>query len=177
MFSRVQNIIVGDNALAIKAALKQAEQEGFHAESLGSDWQGEASEVGVELAQKLRVATKLQFRPFCLIAGGETTVTIQGDGKGGRNQELALAAVPELAGLENALLITLATDGEDGPTDAAGAVVTGETLQQAESLGLDVAGHLSRNDAYHFFERLGDLLKIGPTGTNVNDLMFLIGSE
>ncbi len=90
---------------------------------------------------------------------------------------MALAAVSELAGLENALLISLATDGEDGPTDAAGAVVTGETLQQAESLGLDVAGHLSRNDAYHFFDRLGDLLKIGPTGTNVNDLMFLIGDR
>ena len=88
-----------------------------------------------------------------------------------------MAAVSQLAGLENALLISLATDGEDGPTDAAGAVVSGETLQRAESLGLDVAGHLSRNDAYPFFDQLGDLLKIGPTGTNVNDLMFLIGGE
>jgi glycerate 2-kinase len=96
------------------------------------------------------------------------------NGKGGRNQELALAAVPELAGLENALLVSLATDGEDGPTDAAGAVVNGETLQRAEELDLSVADYLSRNDAYSFFERLGDLLKIGPTGTNVNDLAFLL---
>jgi hydroxypyruvate reductase len=174
IFSRVQNFIVGDNALAAKAALKQAEKEGFYAESLGSHWQGEAREVGVELSQKLRVTKKLQSRPFCLIAGGETTVIIRGDGTGGRNQELALAAVPELAGMENTLLVSLATDGEDGPSDAAGAVVSGETLGRAEMLGLDVADHLSRNDAYPFFEQLGDLLKIGPSGTNVNDLVFLI---
>ena len=175
IFSRVQNIIVGDNALAIKAALKRAEKEGFKAESLGSGWQGEARKVGLELAQKLRVTTALQSPPFCLIAGGETTVTIQGNGIGGRNQELALAAIPILAGLENTLLISLATDGEDGPTDAAGAVVAGESLQRAQSLDLDPAYYLTRNDSYVLFDRLGDLLKIGPTGTNVNDLMFLVG--
>jgi glycerate 2-kinase len=174
IFSRIQNVIVGDNGLAIQAALKQAEQEGFRSESLGSDWQGEARKVSVELAQKLRVTNTLRSHSFCLIAGGETTVTIKGDGIGGRNQELALAAIPELSGLKNSLFISLATDGEDGPTDAAGAVVNGETLGRAEKLRLDVAGHLSRNDAYPFFERLGDLLKIGPTGTNVNDLVFLI---
>ena len=89
---------------------------------------------------------------------------------------LALAAVPELAGLENVTLITLATDGEDGPTDAAGAVVNGQTLQRAEQLGLTVAEYLPANDAYHFFDQLGDLIKIGPTGTNVNDLTFLVGN-
>jgi hydroxypyruvate reductase len=177
IFSRVQNIIIGDNALAAQAALKQAEREGFYAEALGCNWQGEAREVGTKLAQKLRVTKKLQKSPFCLIAGGETTVTIQGNGTGGRNQELALAAVTELDGLENALLISLATDGEDGPTDAAGAVVNGETLQRAEKLNLSVADYLSKNDAYHFFEQLGDLLKIGPTGTNVNDLVFLVGEN
>jgi hydroxypyruvate reductase len=174
IFSRVDNVIVGDNALAVRVALAQAREEGFIAESLGSDWQGEAREVGLELARKLRVTTALHEYPFCLIAGGETTVTIKGNGTGGRNQELALAAVPELAGLENILLISLATDGEDGPTNAAGAIMNGETLRRAELLGLDVAGHLSQNDAYPFFERLGDLLKTGPTGTNVNDLVFLL---
>ncbi|NTW12136.1 MAG: glycerate kinase, partial [Anaerolineales bacterium] len=113
-------------------------------------------------------------RPFCLIAGGETTVTLRGNGKGGRNQELALAAVEELQGLENVMLISLATDGEDGPTDAAGAVVTGESAQRAERLGLDAADHLFRNDAYHYFQTLGDLILTGPSGTNVNDLVFLI---
>ena len=174
IFSRVQNVIVGDNALAVKAALKQAEQEGFYAESLGSRWQGEARKVGVELVKKLRVTMKSKETPFCLIAGGETTVTIQSNGKGGRNQELALGAASELIGLENTLLISLATDGEDGPTDAAGAIATGETLQRARDLGIDLADYLARNDSYPFFEKLRDLLKIGPTGTNVNDLMFLV---
>jgi hydroxypyruvate reductase len=194
---RVQNIIVGDNKLAALAAVEQAEQEGFQAEILTSELQGEAREVGREVAHRLRSESSIRTRPpfdtaqakFCLIAGGETTVTlrhgshrpdalsggqaIKGEGKGGRNQELALAAVPELAGLKDVMLIALATDGDDGPTDAAGAVVTGESAQRAESLGLDAADHLSRNDAYPFFEQLGDLLKTGPTGTNVNDLIFL----
>jgi glycerate 2-kinase len=170
---RVQNIIVGDNKLAARAALEQVEREGFQAEILTNELQGEAREVGRELAQRLRMESSTRPRPCCLIAGGETTVTLKGSGKGGRNQELALRAVNELSGLKNAILIALATDGDDGPTNAAGAVVTGESAQRAESLGLDAAGHLSRNDAYPFFEALGDLLKTGPTGTNVNDLIFL----
>lgn len=170
---RVQNIIVGDNKLAAKAALKQAEHQGFHAEILTSELQGEARDVGMMLAQRLRNESLKRPRPFCLIAGGETTVTITGNGRGGRNQELALSAVHELDGLEDVMLIALGTDGDDGPTDAAGAVVTGESASRAESLGLDAAGHLSRNDAYPFFQALGDLIKTGPTGTNVNDLVFL----
>lgn len=173
VFARVQNIIIGDNKLAAQAALEQAEQEGFQAEILTNELQGEARQAGRDLARRLRAASSTTTRPFCLIAGGETTVTIKGDGKGGRNQELALAAVDELAGLEDVILIALATDGDDGPTDAAGAVVTGASARRAESFGLEAASHLSRNDAYPFFDRLGDLLKTGPTGTNVNDLVFL----
>lgn len=171
---RIENIIIGDNKLAAQAALMQAKQEGFYAEILTNELQGEAREVGVTLAQRLSDELSRRKRPFCLIVGGETTVTIKGTGKGGRNQELALSAVNELAGLEHGMLISLATDGDDGPTDAAGAVVTGKTAQRAKMLGLDAAGHLSRNDAYPFFEKLGDLLKPGLTGTNVNDLIFLI---
>ena len=178
-----QNIIIGDNGLAARAALEQAKSEGFHAEILTNELQGEAREVGYELAHDLRISISRKTRPFCLIAGGETTVTlrhssgqaIKGGGKGGRNQELALAAVNELAGLKDVLLIALATDGDDGPTDAAGAVVTGDSARRAESLGLRAADHLSRNDAYPFFDALGDLLKTGPSGTNVNDLVFLLG--
>jgi hydroxypyruvate reductase len=173
VFARVQNIIIGDNKLAARAALQQAEREGFHGEILTNELQGEAREVGRELAYHLRLESSRRAHPFCLIAGGETTVTIKGDGKGGRNQELALSAVEGLSGLENVMLIALGTDGDDGPTDAAGAVVTAESARRAESLGLDAADHLSRNDAYPFFEALGDLLKTGPTGTNVNDLTFL----
>ena len=177
VFARVQNTIIGDNKLAAQAAWEQAKREGFYAEILTNELQGEARAVGLELAHRLRIESSRRSRPFCLIAGGETTVTIRGAGKGGRNQELALAAVPEVAGLENALLISLATDGDDGPTDAAGAVVTGESAQRAESLGLDAAGHLWRNDAYPFFEALGDLLKTGPTGTNVNDLVVALAAK
>ena len=169
----VQNMIIGDNKLAARSAVEQAELEGFDAEILTNELQGEAHEVGQDLAHRLRVSISAKPRPFCLIAGGETTVTIKGNGNGGRNQELALAAVDELRDLENVLLVSLATDGDDGPTDAAGAVVTGESAHRAESLGLDAAGYLSRNDSYPFFQALGDLLKTGPTGTNVNDLIFL----
>jgi len=169
----VQNIIIGDNKLAARAALEQAKQEGFEAEILTNSLQGEAREVGRELARRLRVDSSTKTRPFCYIAGGETTVTIRGKGKGGRNQELALGAVDELAGSKDVMLIALATDGDDGPTDAAGAVVTGESARRAESLGLRAADYLSRNDAYPFFAKVGDLLKTGPTGTNVNDLILL----
>jgi hydroxypyruvate reductase len=172
----VQNIIVGDNALASQAALEQAKQEGFDADILMNDLQGEAREEGVMLARLLREETMNRPRPFCLIAGGETTVKIRGKGKGGRNQELALGAVEELSGLENVMLIALATDGDDGPTDAAGAVATGESARRAAALGLDAADHLSQNDAYPFFLKLEDLIKSGPTGTNVNDLIFLVAT-
>jgi glycerate 2-kinase len=171
---RITNIIIGDNKLAATAAKEQARREGFEAEILTNELQGEAREVGMSLAERLRKECAARKLPFCLIVGGETTVTVRGNGKGGRNQELALAAVEELRDLENVMLITLATDGEDGPTDAAGAVVTGESAGRAERLGLDAAGYLSRNDAYHFFQKMGDLLMTGPSGTNVNDLAFLL---
>jgi len=171
LFERVQNLIVGSNPLAAQAALQQAVVEGFHAEFLGEAWQGEARQVGKELCRIL-----MNFpgkSPVCLVGGGETTVTLRGNGRGGRNQELALAAVSELAGIKDVLLVALATDGEDGPTDAAGAVVSGETFSRGSALGLVPEDHLANNDAYPYFERLGDLLKPGPSGTNVNDLYFL----
>jgi len=169
------HVIVGDNKIAAQAAMEQAQREGFESDILTNELQGEAREVGVMLAQKLRDELSIRNHPFCLIAGGETTVTIKGDGKGGRNQELTLAAVSELKGLDDVMLISLATDGEDGPTDAAGAVATGESAQRTESLGIDVTDYLSRNDAYHFFDGLGDLIRTGPSGTNVNDLVFIFG--
>ncbi len=170
LFERVQNVIVGSNALAAQAALEQARREGFQPHFLGDDWQGEAREVSQKLCNLLRQSNLP--RPFCLVAGGETTVTLRGSGRGGRNQELALAAVHELAGMPDVLLVSLATDGEDGPTDAAGAVVSGETCQRGLSVGLSPATFLADNDAYTYFSNLNDLLKPGPSGTNVNDLMF-----
>ena len=108
-----------------------------------------------------------------MIAGGETTVTVRGSGLGGRNLEAALASVYDLAGIDEIALVTLGTDGEDGPTNAAGAVVTGETLKKAVILQLSPGNYLANNDSYHFFEQAGGLIITGPTGTNVNDLAFL----
>lgn len=172
IFSRVQNVLIGSNRLAAQAGLEKAQALGFHTEFLGDTWQGEARDVAAELCRKLKENLP---RPFCLIAGGETTVTLRGHGRGGRNQELALAAAIELKESENVMLITLATDGEDGSIDAAGAVVTGETYRRAIDLGLSPESFLADNDSYSFFESLGDLIKIDPTGTNVNDLTFLFG--
>lgn len=176
LFDHVDNFVIGSNALAAQAALNQASAEGLNTLLLTTYLQGEARQAGRMLAAIARqVAQDGQPipRPACLVAGGETTVTVQGPGKGGRNQELALGAVNELAGLPDIALVTLATDGGDGPTDAAGAVVTGNTVGDARSLGLDPGAFLARNDAYFFFAPLGDLLKPGPTQTNVNDLALL----
>jgi len=112
--------------------------------------------------------------PACLLSGGETTVTVRGKGKGGRNQELALAMVRELAGLEGVLVLSAGTDGTDGPTDAAGAFVDGGTLERARKLGLEPEDYLRENDSYNFFEALGDLFVTGPTGTNVMDLQIAL---
>ena len=172
IFSCVQNVLIGSNQLAAQAGLEQAQALGFHTKFLGDTWQGEARDVATQLCSHLKENLP---RPFCLIAGGETTVTVRGNGRGGRNQELALATVIELKELEDVMFITLATDGEDGSTDTAGAVVTDETLQHAIHSGLDPTQFLDNNDSYSFFETLGDLIKTGPTGTNVNDLTFMFG--
>ena len=177
VFERVQNRIIGSGSIAIRAALTQAQAEGFKAEELTSSLQGEARQMGMELAGRLRARALNGPRPFCVVAGGETTVTLKGKGRGGRNQETALAAVHELDGLEGVLFISIASDGEDGPTDAAGAVVTGETLRRARALGLDPDGALTENDSYSFFDALGDLIRTGPTGTNVNDLVMMVGEK
>jgi hydroxypyruvate reductase len=169
------NCLVGSNETAARAAITHAQQQGFTTELLTTTLQGEARDVGRELAGKIRKAATVgkMSRPFLMIAGGETTVTIRGDGAGGRNQEMALAAVRPLAGLEDVAFIALATDGGDGPTDAAGAVVTGETLGRAQALGMDPPEYLANNDSYTLFSKLGDCLMTGPTQTNVNDLIFL----
>ncbi len=178
LFERVQNHIVCSNYQAAQAGLAQAAAEGWQTLLLTTFLQGEARQAGRMLGAVARQVARTGqplARPFCLVAGGETTVTLRGDGLGGRNQELALGAVSELDGLPGMILAALATDGGDGPTDAAGAVVTGETLARARASGLDPQGFLARNDAYHFFAPLGDLLLTGPTLTNVNDLTFLFG--
>ena len=176
-FERVLNVIVGSNRQGAMAAVANARHQGFEALLLSTYIEGEAREVArvaAGLAKGVRMHNDPLGPPACLVWGGETTVTVRGDGKGGRNQELALAAALALEGWPGVLIMALATDGTDGPTDAAGAVITGRTIERARELGLDPWETLRENDSYPFFDALDDLIKIGATGTNVNDLLFVL---
>lgn len=168
-FLGVREVIVGDNAVAANGALRAAQGLGFDA-TRGPSLSGEASEMAGWLVERARVR-----RTGCAVAGGETTVTVgRAAGRGGRNQELALAGAIILAGKDDVVLATLATDGVDGPTDASGAIVTGQTCATARTLGADPAAFLARHDSYSFFDKVGKHLKLGPTGTNVNDLALVL---
>ena len=176
VMSKISNNIIGSLTTAITSAERAAKKLGYNTTILSTKLVGEAREVGKvfgSILTNMVESDKLIQKPACVIAGGETTVTISGNGKGGRNQELALGAVGQIDNLPDCCLITLATDGEDGPTDAAGAFVTGRTKSRAEEKGLNHEQYLANNDAYNYFRITGNLVKIGPTGTNVNDLLFL----
>lgn len=176
VFATVYNLIVGSNEIAARAALNRARESGLNTQLLSTYVEGEAREVAKVLAAVAKEMAKSGQpipRPACLVVGGETTVTITGEGKGGRNQEIALAAALAIEGWEDVMVVTLATDGTDGPTDAAGGVATGETVAWARELGLDPEEYLANNDSYHFLEALGELIVTGPTNTNVNDLAFV----
>jgi glycerate 2-kinase len=173
--NRTQNVIVASNELAAAAAEAEARRLGFHTMVLSTFIEGEAREVArvfAAIAREIAASDRPVARPACLIAGGETTVTLRGRGRGGRNQELALAAALRIQGLDDVIIVSLATDGTDGPTDASGALADGQTVQRAAACGLDAQAHLDRNDAYPFFAALDNLLLTGPTNTNVNDLIF-----
>jgi hydroxypyruvate reductase len=180
-FVGAQTVVIGDIALAAAAAAASAQALGYHTTVRATDVQGEAREVGARFGQMLRdlrVGSGETGQPTCVVMGGETTVTVRGRGRGGRNQELALAAAGVLDGLPQTLLAAFGTDGTDGPTDAAGAVADGTTLARARARGLDPARALADNDAYAFFDALDDLIVCGPTNTNVNDLWVgLIGAH
>jgi glycerate 2-kinase len=176
IFKKTYNLIIGSNEVAAQAAIATAQELGFNVLFLSTYVEGEAREVAkvfAAVAKEIVRYGRPLSRPACVVAGGETTVTITGAGMGGRNQELALAAALALEGWDDTILVSLATDGTDGPTDAAGAIASGSTLSRAESLGLSAEKYLADNDSYHFFEQLGDLIMTGPTNTNVNDLIFV----
>jgi glycerate 2-kinase len=176
IFTKTHNLIIASNEVAAKAAMAKAEDLGFNALLLSTFVEGEAREaahVFSAIAKEILHSGQPVFRPACVVAGGETTVTIRREGKGGRNQELALAAAIQLEGLDEAMIVALATDGTDGPTDAAGAIADGSTVRRATEKGLSAREYLANNDSYHFFEALGDLIITGPTNTNVNDLTFV----
>jgi len=176
VFAKTYNLIIASNEVAAQAAMAKAEDLGFNTMLLSTFVEGEAREVAhvfSAVAKEILRSAQPVSRPACVVAGGETTVTIRGEGKGGRNQELALAAAIQIEGLDEAMIVALATDGTDGPTDAAGAIVDGSTLQRAGEKSLSASEYLANNDSYRFFEALGDLIITGPTNTNVNDLTFV----
>lgn len=170
-FARSEILLAAENRTAAYAAAQKGKELGLDSVVINTRVTSEASEFGALLPSFLSEMK----RPGLLVFGGETTVHIHGNGHGGRNLETALSAVRGMSEYKDCALVTLATDGEDGPTDAAGAVVTSETLGNALSAGLVPEEYLRNNDSYHFFEEAGGLLKTGSTGTNVNDLTFLLG--
>ncbi len=177
LFDRVQNLIVGSNALAVQAAAAEARRLGLAPLVLSTRIEGETRDIArmhAAIAREVVETGRPRRAPVCLISGGETTVTLRGRGLGGRNQEFVLAAALDLAGVPGVVVLSGGTDGTDGPTDAAGAVADGFTIERARRLGLDAARMLSENDSYHFFEPLGDLIKTGPTNTNVMDVRLLV---
>jgi hydroxypyruvate reductase len=179
-FLQCSQVLVGTNLQALKAAGKAAERLGYRPLILSSKVEGEAREVAkfyTAIAKEVLESAYPMEPPVCVLAGGETTVTLQGDGRGGRNQEFALASALAIEGLDNVIVLSGGTDGTDGPTDAAGAVADGTTVARARKSGLDPKDFLQRNDSYNFFQKLDDLVMTGPTRTNVMDLYMLLVSS
>ena len=176
LFDRVRNVVVGSNRLALDAAAARARELGYRTLVLSSQIEGETREIArmhAAIAREIVDSGRPLKPPACIVTGGETTVTLKGQGLGGRNQEFVLAAAIDIAGLPATVVLSAGTDGTDGPTDAAGAIADGDTLARKP----DAAAYLAANDSYHYFEPLGDLLKTGPTHTNVADVrLLLVGS-
>lgn len=174
VFRHVHNLVVGSTRISCLAAAKALREKGYSTLVLSTRIRGEAKDTGRLFAGMLSgmVEDHLTLRPpACVVAGGETTVTVRGHGKGGRNQELALSAALEMEGMRKVYIASLGTDGVDGPTTAAGALADGEVVRSARMAGTVARGYLQDNDSNTFFRKAGGLLMTGPTGTNVNDIM------
>jgi glycerate-2-kinase len=174
IFNKVYNLIIGNNELALSAIKTAAEDRGYNARIISSTLEGEAKVAGKFIAQIAIENSLLKENPVCLIFGGETTVTLTGNGKGGRNQEFCLSTAIEIDGIKNITFLSGGTDGNDGQTEAAGAICNGQTIERAKELGLDAVKYLNNNDSYNFFNKLEDLIITGPTSTNVMDIQILL---
>ena len=175
--SNVTTYVIGSVEILCEEALKEAAKQGFQGKIITTSLDCEAREAGAFIASIAREEAgrkKPGDPPLALIFGGETVVHVRGKGLGGRNQELALSSASGISGLENVVVLSIGSDGTDGPTDAAGAVVDGSTLKRLQDRGLDIHRILNENDSYHALEALDELIKTGPTGTNVNDLTLLL---
>jgi hydroxypyruvate reductase len=177
LFQRVRNLVIGNNVLVVDAAAAAARALGLIPHLLTRSLEGEAREVGrrfAAMARDIRKGRGPVTPPCCVIAGGETTVTVRGPGSGGRCQEFALASAIELEGLPGVAVLAAGTDGSDGPTTAAGAIVDGESAGRARAAGVDLSAHLADNDSHAALEALGDLIVTGPTNTNLLDLYLVV---
>jgi len=177
IFKSVRNIVIGNNRLACMAAMEKLSHYDLNVLFLTSFMEGEARHIGTffgAIGRELMMTDKPIASPAGVVAGGETTVTVTGNGIGGRNQEIALSAALKIIGTEGLAIASASTDGIDGPTDAAGAIVDGKTIMRAKNCGLDPLETLRNNDSYTFFSELRDLIFTGPTGTNVNDVTILV---
>jgi glycerate-2-kinase len=174
VFAHIQNIVIGSNLLALNATATAARHLGFEPQIFDDPLSGDTTTTARSFARQLRQILQTSHTPVCILAGGETTVSVTGSGKGGRNQEFALVVAQELHGQPDWTLLSAGTDGIDGPTDAAGAFVDGQTVTRARKLGLDPVAALRANDTYPFFSALGDLFRPGQTGTNVMDIKIAI---
>jgi glycerate 2-kinase len=173
--ARAKYEVLGNRHTALEGAMGAAQDRGYTVLTLAPATTGEARKAAQAFLSEARWLASDASRPLCVLAAGETTVTVTGNGSGGRNQEFALGTVPLIGGVGRAAVLASAgTDGVDGPTDAAGALVDSSTLERASRAGVDWQSALARNDAYAFFEPLGDLIKWGPTGTNVGDVQVLL---
>jgi glycerate 2-kinase len=181
IFKKVRNFIIGSNAQALEAAKQKAEDLCFNTVILSKPVSGDTTRAAVRhanLAKGVQEKGDPVSPPACLISGGETTVMVKGKGLGGRNQEFVLVGATKIANRRNVVMLSAGTDGTDGPTDAAGAICDGKTIKRALQKGLDPKQYLNNNDSYHFFQKLGDLLKTGPTNTNVMDIhLILVGTK
>ena len=179
IFVRTQNIIIGSNKQALSAAKEQADKLGYNSLILSSFIEGETIEVAkvhAAIAKEILSTGNPVGKPACVVSGGETTVKIKGEGLGGRNQEFALAAAISIDGLEKVVILSVGTDGTDGPTEAAGAIADGSTLRRSKELGMVAEKYLRENNSYNFFKPLRDLIITGPTNTNVMDLRIIMVS-
>lgn len=178
IFEKVTNQILGNNKEALLTAKVKAESLGYHTLLYADNIQGEAKEIGkffAEFAKNIFYENKPISRPACVLVGGETTVTNNGSGKGGRNQELVLSAFTEIQNEKfDYIIASVGTDGTDGPTDAAGALVNKEIVVRSLQLCIDPNYYLDNNDSYNFFNKVGGLIKTGPTGTNVMDILVIL---
>ncbi|MFC1692508.1 glycerate kinase [Candidatus Latescibacterota bacterium] len=175
--SSVKNTLIGNNRMSVETAKLKAEESGFNTLVLSTVLEGEAKEIGTafaSIASEIIASGNPVPMPACIIAGGETTVTVRGEGKGGRNQEMALSAALHISGLADTIFLSGGTDGTDGPTDAAGGIVDGETSALGKENNIEIRDYLDRNDSYTYLKNVGGLLVTGPTGTNVMDIQILL---